>query len=74
MEVQSHELQKIVHEIISEGMALNDQFQVIINKLPSLWKDFKNTTRDKTKEFSLESLITQLGIERRPVSMTKRRR
>ncbi|KAA0060458.1 uncharacterized protein E5676_scaffold119G00440 [Cucumis melo var. makuwa] len=65
VEAQSHEIQKIAHEIISEGMPLDDQFQVvvIIDKLPPLWKDFKNTLRHKTKEFSLESLITRLRIE-----------
>ncbi|KAA0055482.1 uncharacterized protein E5676_scaffold314G00550 [Cucumis melo var. makuwa] len=66
MEAQSHEIQKIAHEIISEGMPLDDQFQVavIIDKLPPLWKDFKNTLRHKTKEFSLKSLITRLRIEK----------
>ena len=46
-------------------MPLHNQFQVavIIDKLPPLWKDFKNTIRHKTKEFSLKSLITQLRIE-----------
>ncbi|KAA0026075.1 uncharacterized protein E5676_scaffold1970G00500 [Cucumis melo var. makuwa] len=65
VETQSHEIQKIAHEIISEVMPLDDQFQVavIIDKLPQLWKDFKNTLRHKTKEFSLESLITRLRIE-----------
>ncbi|TYK04299.1 uncharacterized protein E5676_scaffold527G00280 [Cucumis melo var. makuwa] len=65
VEAQSHEIQKIAHEIISEGMPLDDQFQVavIIDKLPPLWKDFKNTLRHKTKEFLLESLITRLMIE-----------
>ena len=65
VEMQSHELQKIAHEIISEGMVLDEQFQiaVIIDKLPPSWKDFKNTLRHKTKEFSLESLITRLRIE-----------
>ncbi|KAA0035651.1 uncharacterized protein E5676_scaffold455G00960 [Cucumis melo var. makuwa] len=64
MEAQSHEIHKIVYEIISEGMPLDDQFQVvIIDKLPLLWKNFKNTLRHKTKEFSLESLITRLRIE-----------
>ncbi|CAN1755713.1 hypothetical protein LINPERHAP1_LOCUS5835 [Linum perenne] len=65
VEAQSHELQKIAHEIISEGMPLDDQFQVacIIDKLPPSWKDFKNVLKHKTKEFSLESLITRLRIE-----------
>ncbi|KAA0058879.1 uncharacterized protein E5676_scaffold1607G00590 [Cucumis melo var. makuwa] len=46
-------------------MSLNDQFQlaVIIDKLPPLWKDFKNTLRHKTKKFSLKSLIMRLRIE-----------
>ena len=46
-------------------MRLDNQFQVavIIDKLPHLWKDFKTTLRHKTKEFSLESLVTQLRIE-----------
>ena len=65
VESQSHELQKIAHEIISEGMALDEQFQVavMVDKLPPAWKDFKNILRHKTKEFSLEQLITRLRIE-----------
>ena len=45
VETQSHEIQKIAHEIINEGMPRDEQFQVaiIIDKLPSRWKDFKNT-------------------------------
>ncbi|TYK10946.1 uncharacterized protein E5676_scaffold107G00290 [Cucumis melo var. makuwa] len=38
-------------------------FIFIIEKLPPLWKDFKNTLRPKTKKFSLESLITRLRME-----------
>ncbi|XP_062075777.1 uncharacterized protein LOC133779894 [Humulus lupulus] len=65
VEAQSHEIQKIAHEIISEGMILDEQFQVavLIEKLPPSWKDFKNVFRHKTKEFSLEILITRLRIE-----------
>ncbi|XP_058733368.1 uncharacterized protein LOC131604976 [Vicia villosa] len=65
VEAQSHELQKISHEIITEGMPLNEQFQiaVITNKLPPGWKDFKNVLCPKTKEFLIESLITRFRIE-----------
>ncbi|KAF1882580.1 hypothetical protein Lal_00002758, partial [Lupinus albus] len=56
----SHEIQKIAHDIITKGMPLDEQFQVvvIIDKLPPSWKDFKNVPRHKTKEFYLKSLIT----------------
>ena len=65
VEAQSHEIQKIAHEITSEGMPLDSQFQVavIIDKLPLLWKDLKNIPRHKTKEFLLKSPITSLRIE-----------
>jgi len=45
-------------------MTLDEQFQVavIIDKLPPLWKEFKNAVRRKTKEISLKSLITRLRI------------
>ncbi|TYJ96332.1 uncharacterized protein E5676_scaffold1970G00390 [Cucumis melo var. makuwa] len=74
-EAGSKKYAKIAHEIISEGMPLDEQFQVtvITDKLPPLWKDFKNTLRNKTKEFSLESQITRLRIEEEVASMTKRR-
>jgi len=65
VEDQSQELQNVAYEIFVEGIKLPEQFQiaVIIDKLPPAWKDFKNILRHKTKEFSLESLITRLRIE-----------
>lgn len=43
VEVQSHDLKKIAHEITSEGMSLEEKFQVtvLIDKLFPAWKDFK---------------------------------
>ena len=42
---QVQELQVIIHDLIAEGLIVNDAFQVtaIIEKLPPLWKDFKTT-------------------------------
>lgn len=50
---QAHDLQKIAHEILSEGMAICEQFQVavLIDKLPPTWKDFKKDLRHKSKVF-----------------------
>ena len=63
--LQSHELPKISHEILSEGMHIDEQFQVamLIDKLPTSWNDFKKELRHKTKEFSMESLITKIRVE-----------
>lgn len=53
--MQSHELQKIAHEMVPEGMNLDEQFQVnvLIDKLPPSWNKFNKDLHHKTKEFSL---------------------
>ncbi|XP_060216731.1 uncharacterized protein LOC132644168 [Lycium barbarum] len=45
--------------------AFNGAFQVaaFIEKLPPLWKDFKNYLKHKRKEMTLEDLIVRLRIE-----------
>lgn len=55
-------------------MSLDAQFQiaVIIDKLAPLWKDYKNTLRQKIKKFSLESQITWLRIKRKLESKTRK--
>ncbi|XP_070007203.1 uncharacterized protein [Nicotiana sylvestris] len=47
------------------GMVINEAFQVsaFIEKLPPLWKDFKNYLKHKHKEMTLEDLIGRLRIE-----------
>ncbi|XXG48240.1 hypothetical protein AAC387_Pa02g2746 [Persea americana] len=46
-------------------MSLSESFQVaaIIEKLPPLWKDFKNYLKYKRKEMKFEDLIVRLRIE-----------
>ncbi|XP_077228393.1 uncharacterized protein LOC143861348 [Tasmannia lanceolata] len=57
----THELQKLVHDILGEGMIIREQFQVaaVIDKLPPSWKDFRNSLLHKFKELS----IVRLWIE-----------
>ncbi|XP_070055529.1 uncharacterized protein [Nicotiana tomentosiformis] len=63
--MQIQELQVIVHDLLAEGMVINEAFQVaaFIEKLPQLWKDFKNYLTHKRKEMTLEDLIFRLRIE-----------
>ncbi|XP_073270454.1 uncharacterized protein [Primulina huaijiensis] len=62
---QVQELQVILHEIHGEGMNLSESFQVaaIVEKLPPVWKDFKNYLKHKRKEMNVEELIVRLRIE-----------
>ena len=62
---QVQDLQVILHDIHAEGMSLSESFQVaaIIEKLPPLWKEFKNYLKHKRKEMRLEDLILRLRIE-----------
>ena len=62
---QIQELQVIIHDLLNEGMIINEAFQVaaFIEKLPPAWKDFKNYLKHKHKEMTLEDLIVRLKIE-----------
>ncbi|XP_070024877.1 uncharacterized protein [Nicotiana sylvestris] len=53
------------YKYMIKGMAINEAFQVaaFIEKLPPLWKDFKNYLKYKRKEMALEDLIVRLRIE-----------
>ncbi|XP_070039246.1 uncharacterized protein [Nicotiana tomentosiformis] len=62
---QVQELQLIFHDLIAEGMVVNDAFQAdaMIEKLPPSWRDFKNYFKHKRKEMKLEDLVIRLKIE-----------
>ncbi|KAF3615187.1 putative transcription factor MYB21-like [Capsicum annuum] len=62
---QVQELQVIIHDLLAEGLIVNDAFQVaaIVEKLPPLWKGFKNYLKHKRKEMIVEDLIFRLRIE-----------
>ncbi|XP_055815570.1 uncharacterized protein LOC129885347 [Solanum dulcamara] len=61
---QVQELQVIIHDLLVEDMVINEIFQVaaFIEKLPPLWKDFKNYLKHKRKKIILENLIVRLRI------------
>ncbi|XP_070045004.1 uncharacterized protein [Nicotiana tomentosiformis] len=62
---QVQEIQLIFHDLMVEGMVVNEAFQVaaMFEKLPPLWRDFKNYLKHKRKEMNLEDLMIRLKIE-----------
>lgn len=62
---QVQEIRIIIHDLLAEGIEINEPFQVeaIIEKLPPMWKDFKNYLKHKRKELKFEDLIVRLQIE-----------
>ncbi|XP_022870066.1 uncharacterized protein LOC111389376 [Olea europaea var. sylvestris] len=63
--IRVQEIQVLLHDIHVEKMELSESFQVtaIIEKLPPMWRDFKNYLKHKRKEMNLEELIVRLRIE-----------
>ncbi|XP_049399866.1 uncharacterized protein LOC125863945 [Solanum stenotomum] len=63
--IQVQELRVIIHDLLVEGLIVNDAFQVavIIEKLPLLWKNLKNYLKHKCKEMVVEDLMVRLRIE-----------
>uniref|UniRef100_A0A1S4BS89 Retrovirus-related Pol polyprotein from transposon TNT 1-94-like beta-barrel domain-containing protein n=1 Tax=Nicotiana tabacum TaxID=4097 RepID=A0A1S4BS89_TOBAC len=62
---QVQELQVIIHDLLTEGLVINEALQVaaMIEKLPLLWRDFKNYSKHMRKEIKLEDLIVRLRIK-----------
>ncbi|XP_047252308.1 uncharacterized protein LOC124887165 [Capsicum annuum] len=62
---QVRELQVIIQDLLAEGLVMNKAFQVaaIIEKLPPMWKDFKNYLKHKQKNMTVEYLIVRLHTE-----------
>ncbi|KAH0654259.1 hypothetical protein KY285_031717 [Solanum tuberosum] len=73
---QVQELQVIIYDLLAKGLIVNDAFQVaaIIEKLPPLWKDFKNYLKHKRKEMTIEDLMVKLRIKEDNKAAEKRSR
>ncbi|XP_070022378.1 uncharacterized protein [Nicotiana sylvestris] len=65
IDVESINFIIFTNKIFIEGLVINETFQVaaMIEKLPHLWKDFKNYLKHKRKEMLLEYLIVRLRIK-----------
>uniref|UniRef100_A0A1S4BS18 Retrovirus-related Pol polyprotein from transposon TNT 1-94-like beta-barrel domain-containing protein n=1 Tax=Nicotiana tabacum TaxID=4097 RepID=A0A1S4BS18_TOBAC len=76
MGTQVQVLQLIFHDLIAEGMVMNEAFQVapMIEKLHPSWKDFKNYLKHKRKEMKLEDLVIRLKIEEDNKTVEKKSR
>ncbi|KZV20559.1 hypothetical protein F511_13493 [Dorcoceras hygrometricum] len=62
---QVQEMQLILHDLHAEGMEMSESFLVaaVIEKLPPLWKDFKNYLKHNHKKMGLEDFIVKLHME-----------
>ncbi|XP_070046636.1 uncharacterized protein [Nicotiana tomentosiformis] len=62
---QVQKLQLICHDLIAEGIVVNEAFQVVamIEKLPPSWRDFKKYLKHKRKEIKLEDLVICVKID-----------
>ncbi|XP_075103720.1 uncharacterized protein LOC142178289 [Nicotiana tabacum] len=67
---QVQEPQVIVHDLLAEAF----QVATFIEKLPPMWKDFKNYLKHKRKEMMLEDLIVRLRIEEDNKAVEKKSR
>ncbi|KAE8681800.1 Serine/threonine-protein kinase ICK [Hibiscus syriacus] len=62
---QDHDYENLVADIIAEGMQMCDVLQanVLIEKLPKSWSDYRNSLKHKKREISLEELVGHMKIE-----------
>ena len=62
---QAHEVQRIAKELVVLKCVIPDEFaaRCIIAKLPSSWRGFGTTIKQRRQKISVENLIASLDIE-----------
>ena len=62
---QIHDLQLIVHQLLYEGISIDERFQVgaIIAKLPSSWHEYRKSLKRRGDTLKLDDLQRQIRIE-----------
>jgi len=65
IKIQINEYHKLLEDIKAENIALSDEFmsELLIEKLPQSWTDYKQKLKHKHKHMSLSYLITHIIIE-----------
>ncbi|CAN1185666.1 Retrovirus-related Pol polyprotein from transposon TNT 1-94, partial [Linum perenne] len=62
---QVHVYENLTAEVLAEGMKMCEVLQanVLIEKLPESWSDYKNKLKHKKRDLSLEELVGHMKIE-----------
>ena len=62
---QIHDLQLIVHQLLYEGISIDERFQVgaIIAKLPSSWNEYRKSLKRRGDTLKLDDLQRQVRIK-----------
>jgi hypothetical protein len=62
---QVHEYENLVADVVNEGMKMCEilQANVLIEKFPPSWSDFRNHLKHKKKDFTLQELISYMRTE-----------
>jgi len=65
IKIQINEYHKLIEDIKTESITLPDEFvsELLIEKLPQSWTDYKQQLKHKHKQMSLPDLITHIIIE-----------
>ncbi|KAL0317130.1 UNVERIFIED_CONTAM: hypothetical protein Sangu_2127300, partial [Sesamum angustifolium] len=62
---QVHEYENLVADVLSEGMKMCDVLQanVLLEKFPSSWSEYRNHLKHKKKDLNLQELISHMRTE-----------
>ena len=65
IKIQINEYHKLIEDIKTESIKLPDEFvsELLIEKLPQSWTDYKQQLKHRHKQMSLSDLITHIIIE-----------
>ena len=62
---QIHEYENLVADVLNEGMKMCETLQanVLLEKFPPSWNEFRNHLKHKKKDFTLQELISYMRTE-----------